>query len=158
MLRLESQCGIMGNVVFPPLLWVQLYGEYREQLGSFARREAARLLTEKQWRQAGDDSMGTGRKGHGRRHHDPHRHRQQHPPPTLDSHLSHTSSSTTQKPRPYSKCQGDSHSPLWWWPSVHGQSGASGLPGRIINTIATSLYQGLDVMNLERIVKQLIVP
>uniref|UniRef100_A0A8C4ZD03 Chloride voltage-gated channel 1 n=1 Tax=Gadus morhua TaxID=8049 RepID=A0A8C4ZD03_GADMO len=28
----------------------------------FARREAARLLTEKQWRQAGDDTMGTGRK------------------------------------------------------------------------------------------------
>ncbi|CAL8360360.1 unnamed protein product [Arctogadus glacialis] len=82
----------------------QLYGEYREQLGSFARREAARLLTEKQWRQAGDDTMGTGRKGHGRRDHDPHRNRQQHQPPTLDSHLSHTSSST-QKPRPYSKCQ-----------------------------------------------------
>uniref|UniRef100_A0A8C9Y4F0 Chloride voltage-gated channel 1 n=1 Tax=Sander lucioperca TaxID=283035 RepID=A0A8C9Y4F0_SANLU len=72
-----------------------LYGEYREQLGSFARREAARLLTERQWRrQAGDNT--TGRKGHGRRHH-------HHHPAFLESHHSHASS--TKKPRPYSKCQ-----------------------------------------------------
>ncbi|XP_042345248.1 chloride channel protein 1 [Plectropomus leopardus] len=72
-----------------------LYGEYREQLGNFARREAARLLTERQWkRQAGDNS--TGRKGHGRRHH-------LHHPASLDSHHNHASS--TKKPRPYSKCQ-----------------------------------------------------
>ncbi|KAI3361118.1 hypothetical protein L3Q82_013329, partial [Scortum barcoo] len=78
----------------PPLL--QLYGEYREQLGSFARREAARLLTERQWRrQAGDNA--TGRKGHGRWHH------HHHHPATLESHQSHASS--TKKPRPYSKCQ-----------------------------------------------------
>uniref|UniRef100_A0A3B4H8P6 Chloride voltage-gated channel 1 n=1 Tax=Pundamilia nyererei TaxID=303518 RepID=A0A3B4H8P6_9CICH len=77
--------------------WLQLYGEYREQLGNFARREAARLLTERQWRrQAGDNTAATGRKGHGRRHHHQH-------PVTLESHHSHASS--TKKPRPYSKCQ-----------------------------------------------------
>ncbi|KAM9852169.1 chloride channel protein 1 [Aulostomus maculatus] len=71
-----------------------LYGEYREQLGNFARREAARLLTERQWRrQTGDNS--TTRKGTGRRHH--------HHPVSLESHHSHASSS--KKPRPYSKCQ-----------------------------------------------------
>ncbi|XP_077432465.1 chloride channel protein 1 [Vanacampus margaritifer] len=71
-----------------------LYGEYREQLGNFARREAARLLTERQWRrQAGENNAAAG-KGTGRRH--------QHPA-ILESHLSHSSS--TKKPRPYSKCQ-----------------------------------------------------
>ncbi|GAA6220532.1 chloride channel protein 1 [Lates japonicus] len=75
-----------------------LYGEYREQLGNFARREAARLLTERQWRrQAGEHSTASGRKGHGRRHH------HHHYPVTLESHHSHASS--TKKPRPYSKCQ-----------------------------------------------------
>ncbi|KAK1894789.1 Chloride channel protein 1 [Dissostichus eleginoides] len=70
-----------------------LYGEYREQLGNFARREAARLLTERQCkRQAGGNS--SGRRGLGRRHH---------PPTSLESHPSHVSS--TKKPRPYSKCQ-----------------------------------------------------
>uniref|UniRef100_A0A6Q2Z1I3 Chloride channel protein n=1 Tax=Esox lucius TaxID=8010 RepID=A0A6Q2Z1I3_ESOLU len=44
---------------------VQLYGEYREQLGSFARREATRLLTERQWRK----QKGDTRRGHGQRHH-----------------------------------------------------------------------------------------
>ncbi|KAM9310091.1 chloride channel protein 1 [Pholidichthys leucotaenia] len=74
-----------------------LYGEYREQLGNFARREAARLLTERQWRrQAGDNTTAPGRKGHGRRHH-------QHHPVSLESHHSHASSN--QKLRPYSKCQ-----------------------------------------------------
>ncbi|XP_028280200.1 chloride channel protein 1 [Parambassis ranga] len=73
-----------------------LYGEYREQLGNFARREAARLLTERQWRrQTGDSTTATGRRGLGRRHH--------HHPATLESHHSHASS--TKKPRPYSKCQ-----------------------------------------------------
>lgn len=77
----------------------QLYGEYREQLGNFARREAARLLTERQWRrQAGDNTTATNRKGLGRWHH-------HHHSVTLESHASHTSSS--KKPRPYSKCQGD---------------------------------------------------
>ncbi|KAF7670119.1 hypothetical protein LDENG_00050310 [Lucifuga dentata] len=72
-----------------------LYGEYREQLGNFARREAARLLTERQWRrQAGDNTTAAARRGHARRHHHP---------VTLESHHSHTSS--TKKPRPYSKCQ-----------------------------------------------------
>ncbi|XP_077382950.1 chloride channel protein 1 isoform X2 [Festucalex cinctus] len=74
-----------------------LYGEYREQLGNFARREAARLLTERQWRrQAGENNAAAAAagKGTGRRH--------QHPV-ILESHLSHSSS--TKKPRPYSKCQ-----------------------------------------------------
>ena len=76
---------------------LQLYGEYREQLGNFARREAARLLTERQWRrQAEDNAAASGRRGLSRRHH--------HHPVALESHLSHTSS--TMKPRPYSKCQG----------------------------------------------------
>ncbi|XP_037640227.1 chloride channel protein 1 isoform X1 [Sebastes umbrosus] len=73
-----------------------LYGEYREQLGSFARREAARLLTERQCkRRAGQNTAG--RRGHGRRH----QHHQH--PASLESYHSHASS--TQKPRPYSKCQ-----------------------------------------------------
>ncbi|XP_061770903.1 chloride channel protein 1-like isoform X2 [Nerophis ophidion] len=75
-----------------------LYGEYREQLGNFARREAARLLTERQWRrQAGENNAAT-RKGSGRR-----THHHQHHPVSLESHPSHASS--TKKPRPYSKCQ-----------------------------------------------------
>ncbi|XP_068611379.1 chloride channel protein 1 [Brachionichthys hirsutus] len=74
-----------------------LYGEYREQLGNCARREAARLLTERQWRrQAEENATATGRKGHGRRH-------LHHHPMTLESHHSHVSS--TKKPHPYSKCQ-----------------------------------------------------
>ncbi|XP_008429696.1 chloride channel protein 1 isoform X3 [Poecilia reticulata] len=75
-----------------------LYGEYREQLGNFARREAARLLTERQWRrQAGENTSATGRRGLGRRHH---LHQN---PAILESHQSHNSS--TKKPQPYSKCQ-----------------------------------------------------
>ncbi|XP_019724540.1 chloride channel protein 1 isoform X2 [Hippocampus comes] len=74
-----------------------LYGEYREHLGNFARREAARLLTERQWqRQAGENDAAAVR-GAGRRH-QLHQH-----PVVLESHLSHSSS--TKKPRPYSKCQ-----------------------------------------------------
>uniref|UniRef100_UPI0037E82CE9 chloride channel protein 1 n=1 Tax=Semicossyphus pulcher TaxID=241346 RepID=UPI0037E82CE9 len=73
-----------------------LYGEYREQLGNFARREAARLLTERQWRRQAGENTGSARRGLGRRHH-------HHHPVTLESHHSHADS--TQKPRPYSKCQ-----------------------------------------------------
>ncbi|XP_029958943.1 chloride channel protein 1 [Salarias fasciatus] len=82
-----------------------LYGEYREQLGNFARREAARLLTERQWRrQAGDGAAAAGRKGHGRRHaHHHHHHHPLHQAVTLESH--HSVTSSTKKPRPYSKCQ-----------------------------------------------------
>ncbi|XP_041649076.1 chloride channel protein 1 isoform X1 [Cheilinus undulatus] len=76
-----------------------LYGEYREQLGNFARREAARLLTERQWRRQAGENTSSARKGFGRRHH----HHHHHHPVTLESHHSHASS--TQKPRPYSKCQ-----------------------------------------------------
>ncbi|XP_077454070.1 chloride channel protein 1-like [Stigmatopora argus] len=81
-----------------------LYGEYREQLGNFARREAARLLTERQCRRQAEENdaaraatappagRGAGRRQHGHQH-----------PVVLESHLSHTSS--TKTPRPYSKCQ-----------------------------------------------------
>lgn len=82
------------------VLWLsppQLYGEYREQLGNFARREAARLLTERQWKRQAGDAGATARKGHGRRHHHP---------VTLDLH--HSQGSSSKKSRPYSKCQGDS--------------------------------------------------
>ncbi|XP_063055965.1 chloride channel protein 1 [Engraulis encrasicolus] len=73
-----------------------LYGEYREQLGNFARREATRLLTERQWRRhAGDKTAAT--RNHGR-------------PPNINLDtgpgtpgFSHTSS--VKKTRPYSKCQ-----------------------------------------------------
>ncbi|XP_061675843.1 chloride channel protein 1 [Syngnathoides biaculeatus] len=79
-----------------------LYGEYREQLGNFARREAARLLTERQWRrQAGENNAAGGAGAAGQRtgrRHQLHQH-----PVTLESHLSHSSS--TKKPRSYSKCQ-----------------------------------------------------
>uniref|UniRef100_A0A3Q3XEM9 Uncharacterized protein n=1 Tax=Mola mola TaxID=94237 RepID=A0A3Q3XEM9_MOLML len=37
---------------------------YREQLGNFARREAARLLTERQWRRQAGDTTATAHKGH----------------------------------------------------------------------------------------------
>ncbi|KAL4616749.1 chloride channel protein 1 [Arapaima gigas] len=73
-----------------------LYGEYREQLGSCARREATRLLTESQWRKHAGETP-TGRRARSRPH-----------PDTLEiggapSGLSHTSS--IKKPQPYSKCQ-----------------------------------------------------
>ncbi|KAI1885810.1 hypothetical protein AGOR_G00207620 [Albula goreensis] len=68
-----------------------LYGEYREQLGSFARREATRLLTEKQWRKhAGEASKAR----HGHRHHS-----------GGGAGSGHSHTSTVKKPRPYSKCQ-----------------------------------------------------
>ncbi|XP_028325549.1 chloride channel protein 1 isoform X3 [Gouania willdenowi] len=74
-----------------------LYGEYREQLGNFARREAARLLTERQCkRRTEDNATASGRKGHGRRHH-------HHPSLNLESHHIHVSSNI--KPRSYTKCQ-----------------------------------------------------
>ncbi|XP_054637676.1 chloride channel protein 1 [Dunckerocampus dactyliophorus] len=73
-----------------------LYGEYREQLGNFARREAARLLTERQWRRQAGENNATARRGAGRRHH-------HHHPVSLESHHSHVS--CTNKPQPYSKCQ-----------------------------------------------------
>uniref|UniRef100_A0A3B5MWR4 Chloride channel, voltage-sensitive 1b n=1 Tax=Xiphophorus couchianus TaxID=32473 RepID=A0A3B5MWR4_9TELE len=85
---------------------LQLYGEYREQLGNLARREAARLLTERQWRrQTGENTSATGRRGLGRRHH---LHQN---PAILESHQSHNSS--TKKPQPYSKCQGEQHRRLF---------------------------------------------
>ncbi|XP_039550325.1 chloride channel protein 1 isoform X3 [Pimephales promelas] len=73
-----------------------LYGEYREQLGNVARREATRLLTERQRKRHAGNSKAT-RRGHGRAHH-----------ASLDvgpmtSGLS--PSSSIKKPRPYSKCQ-----------------------------------------------------
>ncbi|XP_039550324.1 chloride channel protein 1 isoform X2 [Pimephales promelas] len=75
---------------------ILLYGEYREQLGNVARREATRLLTERQRKRHAGNSKAT-RRGHGRAHH-----------ASLDvgpmtSGLS--PSSSIKKPRPYSKCQ-----------------------------------------------------
>ncbi|XP_022529221.2 chloride channel protein 1 isoform X2 [Astyanax mexicanus] len=69
-----------------------LYGEYREQLGNIARREAARLLTDKQ------SKKHATRRGIGRTHH-----------ATLEtgpmtSGFSHASSTKTSDPD--SKCQG----------------------------------------------------
>uniref|UniRef100_A0A3P9K8Q9 Chloride channel, voltage-sensitive 1b n=1 Tax=Oryzias latipes TaxID=8090 RepID=A0A3P9K8Q9_ORYLA len=102
----RSGCGVqeekMGERIntFKTVLNIDqflLYGEYREQLGSFARREAARLLTERQWRrQAVDDTTASSHRGQGRQLH-------HHHPVTLESHQSHASSA--KKPRPYSKCQ-----------------------------------------------------
>lgn len=100
-----SRCFGSFSPILPTLFLScpQLYGEYREQLGNFARREAARLLTERQWRRQAGDAAAAGRKGHGRRHH--HHHQHHHHPMTLESHHSHVSS--TKSSRPYSKCQGD---------------------------------------------------
>ncbi|XP_056090817.1 chloride channel protein 1 isoform X4 [Rhinichthys klamathensis goyatoka] len=75
---------------------ILLYGEYREQLGNVARREATRLLTERQRKRHAGNAKAT-RRGHGRAHH-----------ASLDvgpmtSGLS--PSSSIKKPRPYSKCQ-----------------------------------------------------
>ncbi|RXN33376.1 chloride channel 1-like protein [Labeo rohita] len=73
-----------------------LYGEYREQLGNFARREATRLLTERQWKRHAGNAKAT-RRGHGRAHH-----------ASLDAGPMTpglSPSSSIKKPRPYSKCQ-----------------------------------------------------
>lgn len=102
---------------------LQLYGEYREQLGNFARREAARLLTERQWRrQAEDNGAASGRRGLSRRHHQP--------PVALESHLSHSSS--TKKPRPYSKCQGKHKWDRRFKPCTHIWRHRSGVTNKII--------------------------
>uniref|UniRef100_A0A8C1GK65 Chloride channel, voltage-sensitive 1b n=1 Tax=Cyprinus carpio TaxID=7962 RepID=A0A8C1GK65_CYPCA len=73
-----------------------LYGEYREQLGNIARREATRLLTERQWKRHAGNAKAT-RRGHGRAHH-----------VSLDAGPMTpglSPSSSIKKPRPYSKCQ-----------------------------------------------------
>ncbi|XP_016413960.1 chloride channel protein 1 [Sinocyclocheilus rhinocerous] len=73
-----------------------LYGEYREQLGNIARREATHLLTERQWKRHASNAKAT-RRGHGRAHH-----------ASLDvgpMTPGLSPSSSVQKPRPYSKCQ-----------------------------------------------------
>ncbi|XP_036440646.1 chloride channel protein 1 isoform X2 [Colossoma macropomum] len=73
-----------------------LYGEYREQLGNFARREATRLLTERQSKKHAASAQGT-RRGFGRAHH------VSLETGTVTSGFSHSSS--VKKPRPHSKCQ-----------------------------------------------------
>ncbi|XDV39872.1 hypothetical protein PO909_009052 [Leuciscus waleckii] len=73
-----------------------LYGEYREQLGNVARREATRLLTERQRKRHAGNAKAT-RRGHGRAHH-----------ASLDvgpMTPGLSPSSSIKKPRPYSKCQ-----------------------------------------------------
>ncbi|KPP59232.1 chloride channel protein 1-like [Scleropages formosus] len=73
-----------------------LYGEYREQLGSFARREATRLLAENQRRKHAGEAPTT-RPAHSR------------PRPvaveTGGAPLSFSHTASTKKPQPYSKCQ-----------------------------------------------------
>ncbi|XP_061092989.1 chloride channel protein 1 isoform X1 [Conger conger] len=75
-----------------------LYGEYREHLGSFARREATRLLTERQWRKhAGDASAARHAQGH---HH--------HHPTGVDTGVSTSAQghdASMKKPRPCLKCR-----------------------------------------------------
>ncbi|KAI4877334.1 hypothetical protein NFI96_017312 [Prochilodus magdalenae] len=73
-----------------------LYGEYREQLGNIARREATRLLTERQTRKHAASAGETGR-GFGRAHHASLQ------TGAMTSGFSHSSS--VKKPRPRSKCQ-----------------------------------------------------
>ncbi|XP_046703183.1 chloride channel protein 1 isoform X2 [Silurus meridionalis] len=73
-----------------------LYGEYREQLGSHARREATHLLTENQSNRHAGNARAI-RRGYGRRHHialetEP-----------MTPGFSHSSS--IKEPEPYSKCQ-----------------------------------------------------
>ncbi|XP_073703949.1 chloride channel protein 1 [Garra rufa] len=75
---------------------ILLYGEYREQLGNCAKREATRLLTERQWKRHAGNAKAT-RRGHGRAHH-----------ASLDAGPMTpglSPSSSIKKPRPYSKCQ-----------------------------------------------------
>ncbi|KAJ8389428.1 hypothetical protein AAFF_G00119660 [Aldrovandia affinis] len=73
-----------------------LYGEYREHKGSSARREAARLLTEKEWKKHTDESF-KARRAHGR------------PLPaalaTGATPLEQALNSSTKKPHPCSKCR-----------------------------------------------------
>ncbi|KAF5907712.1 chloride channel protein 1-like, partial [Clarias magur] len=75
---------------------VQLYGEYREQLGNFARREATRLLTENQSNKHGGNATAI-RRGYGRTHHT------ELETGPMTPGLNHSSS--IKKPQPYSKCQ-----------------------------------------------------
>ncbi|XP_052000774.1 chloride channel protein 1-like [Xyrauchen texanus] len=69
-----------------------LYGEYREQLGNIARREATRLLTERQWKRHAGNVSSDGRVHHASQEAGP-----------MNTGLSHSSS--IKKPRPYSTCQ-----------------------------------------------------
>ncbi|XP_048010023.1 chloride channel protein 1 isoform X6 [Megalobrama amblycephala] len=80
----------------PAGFYLRLYGEYREQLGNVARREATRLLTERQRKKHAGNAKAT-RRGHGRAHH-----------ASLDvgpMTPGLSPSSSIKKPRPYSKCQ-----------------------------------------------------
>ncbi|TSK34827.1 Chloride channel protein 1 [Bagarius yarrelli] len=74
---------------------ILLYGEYREQVGTFARREATRLLTENQSKNHGGRARAI-RRGYGRAHCVSF----ETGPMTPESH-----SSSIRKPQPYSKCQ-----------------------------------------------------
>ncbi|XP_057196556.1 chloride channel protein 1 isoform X2 [Triplophysa rosa] len=73
-----------------------LYGEYREQVGNVARREATRLLTERQWRRHAGNAKAT-RRSRGRAHHAG--------PEAGAMTQGLSQSSSIKKPRPYSKCQ-----------------------------------------------------
>ncbi|XP_058253346.1 chloride channel protein 1 isoform X3 [Hemibagrus wyckioides] len=73
-----------------------LYGEYREQVGNFAQKEAARLLTENQSKRHAGHARAI-RRGYGRAH------RVSLETGPMTPGLSHSSS--IKKPQPYSKCQ-----------------------------------------------------
>ncbi|KAM9488005.1 chloride channel protein 1 isoform 3-T3 [Clarias gariepinus] len=73
-----------------------LYGEYREQLGNFARREATGLLTKNQSNKHRGNVTAI-RRGYGRTHHT------ELETGPMTPGLSHSSS--VKKPQPYSKCQ-----------------------------------------------------
>lgn len=82
------------------LSFSQLCGEYREQVGNFARREATRLLTENQSNKHAGNARAI-RRGYGRTHHI-----------SLETGpmtpgFNHSSS--IKKPQPYSKCQGEEY-------------------------------------------------
>lgn len=90
--------GVVLSSLFLAFCLFQLYGEYREQLGNVARREATRLLTERQRKRHAGNAKAT-RRGHGRAHH-----------ASLDvgpMTPGLSPSSSIKKPRPYSKCQGE---------------------------------------------------
>ncbi|KAB5586840.1 hypothetical protein PHYPO_G00006110 [Pangasianodon hypophthalmus] len=73
-----------------------LYGEYREQLGNVARREATRLLTENQSNKHAGNARAI-RRGYGRTH--------QIALETGPMTPGFSQSSSIKKPQPYSKCQ-----------------------------------------------------
>ncbi|XP_062385324.1 chloride channel protein 1a isoform X2 [Sardina pilchardus] len=85
-----------------------LYGEYHEHPGSSRRKEATRLLTERQWKKHHHHGHHHhGHRGHSRSHHG--RHHSRHPDTEADigksSKSEHGQMSSLKKRRSYSKCR-----------------------------------------------------